>query len=63
MNNIANEISQQEGKYIIDSQYQIKNSGLSENQQEKIREIATKYDLGQTDIQKLINGTKKWKVY
>lgn len=61
MDNIANQLSQQEGKNIINSQDQIKNSGLTENQKEKIREIVKKYDLRQPDIQKLIDGTKNGK--
>ena len=40
---------------------QIKNSGLTENQQQKLTEVAEKYDLSQADIQNLIDNTKNGK--
>ena len=40
---------------------QIKNSGLTENQQQKLTEVAQKYDLSQADIQNLIDNTKNGK--
>lgn len=64
---VAQDISQDEGLKIRyanlddDRISQIENSELSENQINNLLKIADKYDLGQKDIQDLIDGTKNGK--